>query len=158
MSFDVDAAHGRPPTIMEAGTVLPPIAHTITQAGIDAYAEASGDHNPIHVDPTFATAVGLPGTIAHGMLSLGLLASTVDRWVGAWGRVSALSCRFAGLVRPGDQLICRGVVRSVSADGRTMTLTLEGVTGAGVRALTHAEATVEATAPPGERPAGSHGD
>jgi len=41
---------------------------------IKAYAEVSGDRNPIHLDETFARSVGLPGVIAHGMLQMGLLA------------------------------------------------------------------------------------
>ena len=42
----------------------------VTQEQIDAYAEVSGDHNPIHIDPDAARAVGLDGTIAHGMLNM----------------------------------------------------------------------------------------
>src|SRR5439155_1044546 len=56
------------------GDEVTPLQRRVTQAEIDAYAEASGDHNPIHVDADFARAVGLPGTIAHGLLELGILA------------------------------------------------------------------------------------
>ena len=71
---------------------------TFTTEQIAAYAEASGDHNPIHVDGDFARSVGLPGVIAHGMLQMGLLA----RAAGAPDRVRRLACRFSGMVRPGD--------------------------------------------------------
>ena len=46
---------------------------TFTKEQIAAYAEASGDHNPIHLDGAFARSVGLPGIIAHGMLQMGIL-------------------------------------------------------------------------------------
>lgn len=137
-----------PGTPLIAGSTLPEISHPITQDGIAAYAAASGDHNPIHLDEAFARAAGLPGTIAHGMLSFGLLATSLERWVAGRGRVTALHCRFAGMVRPGDHLRCRGTVRSASADGRRLELELEAVTDLGVRALTHARATIEMDGPP----------
>ena len=77
---------------------------TFTREQIAAYAEASGDRNPIHLDDAFARSVGLPGVIAHGMLQMGLLA----RVAGDSRRLRRLSCRFAGMVRPGDTVIFRG--------------------------------------------------
>jgi len=71
---------------------------------IAAYAAASGDSNPIHLDDEFARSVGLPGVIAHGMLQMGLLA----RVAGEPGRLRRLSCRFAGIVRPGATVTFRG--------------------------------------------------
>ena len=49
----------------------------LTRAGLVAYAAASGDHNPIHWNQAFAASVGLPGVIAHGMLTMGAPASSV---------------------------------------------------------------------------------
>ncbi|HXM55571.1 MAG TPA: MaoC family dehydratase [Candidatus Dormibacteraeota bacterium] len=80
---------------------------TFTEEQIAAYAEASGDHNPIHLDDAFARSVGLPGVIAHGMLQMGLLA----RVAGEAGQLRRLSCRFAGMVRPGDTVTFRGEER-----------------------------------------------
>lgn len=62
------------------GDTLPTRSVAITRADLVAYAEASGDHNPIHLDEEVARSVGLPGVIAHGMLTLGLAASVVDAW------------------------------------------------------------------------------
>ena len=53
---------------------------TITRADLVAYAAASGDHNPIHQDEAVATAVGLPGVISHGMLTMALAARAVAEW------------------------------------------------------------------------------
>jgi acyl dehydratase len=83
---------------------------TFTEEQIAAYAAASGDRNPIHLDDEFARSVGLPGVIAHGMLQMGLLA----RVAGEPRRLRRLSCRFAGMVRPGDTVTFRGEER----DGR----------------------------------------
>jgi acyl dehydratase len=77
---------------------------TFTREQIAAYAEASGDRNPIHLDEEFARSVGLPGVIAHGMLQMGLLA----RVAGEPRRLRRLSCRFSGMVRPGDTVAFRG--------------------------------------------------
>jgi len=46
---------------------------TVDQPRIDAFADATEDHQFIHVDPQAAAAAGLGGTIAHGFLSLSLL-------------------------------------------------------------------------------------
>lgn len=88
---------------------------TFTEEQIAAYAEASGDRNPIHVDEAFARSVGLPGVIAHGMLQMGLLA----RVAAPPGRpLTRLSCRFATMVRPGD------TVTFSAADGEDGRVTL----------------------------------
>ncbi len=102
---------------------------TLTREQIAAYAEASGDHNPIHLDDGFARSVGLPGVIAHGMLQMGLLAQVA----GEPRRLRRLSCRFAGLVRPGDTVAFRGEER----DGRVQ---LTAVNQHGEAVLTKATA------------------
>lgn len=73
---------------------------TITREQIAAYAEASGDRNPIHLDDEFARSVGLPGVIAHGMLLMGLMASTV----GHPHQLRQIAVRFGGIVVPGDTI------------------------------------------------------
>jgi acyl dehydratase len=96
---------------------------TFTEEQIAAYAEASGDRNPIHLDDAFARSVGLPGVIAHGMLQMGLLA----RVAGEPDRLKRLSCRFAGMVRPGDVVTFRGeaqgdrvLLTAVNQDGQAV--------------------------------------
>ena len=78
------------------------LAVTFTKEQIAAYAGASGDHNPIHLDDDFARKVGLPGVIAHGMLQMGLMATVAADAAGGGTRLRRLSCRFAGMVVPGD--------------------------------------------------------
>lgn len=67
------------------------------------YAEASGDHNPIHLDDEFARAAGLPGVIVHGLCSLAIAVQTVLAAAGD-RRISRLSGRFTRPITPGDSL------------------------------------------------------
>jgi acyl dehydratase len=73
-----------------------------TREQIAAYAEASGDHNPIHLDDETAKSVGLPGVIAHGLLQMGILAVLAAEAAGGPEKLTRLGCRFAGMVEPGD--------------------------------------------------------
>jgi acyl dehydratase len=69
---------------------------------IAAYARASGDMNPIHLDERFAKSVGLPGVIAHGMLQMSIAAVVAGQAAGGAQHLRRLSCRFTGMVEPGD--------------------------------------------------------
>jgi acyl dehydratase len=73
-----------------------------TKEQIAAYAQASGDVNPIHLDDEFARSVGLPGLIAHGMLQMGLMGVVAAEAAGGPDKLTRLYCRFAGMVLPGD--------------------------------------------------------
>ena len=77
---------------------------TFTKEQIAAYADASGDHNPIHVDDDFARSVGLPGVIAHGMLQMGIAGTVAAEAAGGGDRLRRLVCRFSGMVVPGDKV------------------------------------------------------
>jgi len=70
---------------------------TITRADLVRYAEASGDHNPIHQDDDVARSVGLPGVIAHGMYTMALAARAVADWYPGAELVS-LGCKFTSPV------------------------------------------------------------
>ena len=84
-------------------TELTPVTRIFTQTQLQAYAVASGDHNPIHVDPVFAATTPLGGTIAHGMLVLALLGETMFAAHGeAWLTSGKLKVRFKAPTRPGD--------------------------------------------------------
>ena len=70
---------------------------TVTRADLVAYAEASGDHNPIHQDEDVARSVGLPGVIAHGMYTMALAARAVADWYPGAELVS-IGCKFTAPV------------------------------------------------------------
>jgi acyl dehydratase len=108
---------------LEAGQELPPLEKpAITKVQLVKYAGASGDFNPIHTDDETARAVGLPGVIAHGMLSMGILGQYAAWLVGDRGFVQGLKVRFSGMVRPADVLTCRGRVLEKDEAGRTVRL------------------------------------
>jgi len=107
---------------------------TFTREQIAAYAEASGDHNPIHLDDEFARSVGLPGVIAHGMLQMGLLATVAAEAAGGPGHLRRLSVRFGGMVEPGDTVTFHA---ELASEGR---LELTAVNQKGEAVLTKATA------------------
>jgi acyl dehydratase len=76
---------------------LPTRTFTITRADLVRYAEASGDHNPIHQDEAVARSVGLPGVIAHGMYTMALAARAVSEWFPG-AEVVSLGCKFTNPV------------------------------------------------------------
>jgi acyl dehydratase len=100
---------------------LAPQAFRITRADLVRYAGASGDFNPIHWSGRVATGVGLPGVIAHGMLTMALAGSAVAAWLGDATRIRCFGVRFSGqvVVPYGAQvdLETRGVVVAVDEAG-----------------------------------------
>ena len=95
---------------VEVGAEMPPLAKgPIKQIQLTRYAGASGDFNPIHQDPAFAKAAGMGEVFAHRMLSMGFVAKQVTDWLDV-GAVQKLGVRFAGLVRLGDVITCRGTI------------------------------------------------
>ena len=80
-----------------------PVVRVVAQDRINAYADASGDHNPIHVDPDFARGTPFGGTIAHGMLVLALIGEMMRGAFGeAWSETGKLKVRFKAPTRPGE--------------------------------------------------------
>lgn len=67
---------------------------SLTRDSLVRYAGASGDFNPIHYRDDIAQAVGLPGVLAHGMLTMGLAVSPVVEWAGDAGVVQSYQVRF----------------------------------------------------------------
>ena len=131
-------------TTLTTGEQLEPQEYAVTRADLVAYAEASGDHNPIHTDEQVAVSVGLPGVIAHGMYTLALAARAVAHWTGD-AEVVSLGAKFTNpvLVPADGGAVVRvaGTVKEV-ADG-TATLALE-VTCEGQKVLGMPKAVVRA--------------
>ena len=73
---------------------LPEKTYIINRAKLLAYANASGDQNPIHQDEAFAKSVGLENVIAHGMYTMGLVGHYVGRMAGSSANVKEFSARF----------------------------------------------------------------
>jgi acyl dehydratase len=106
--------------------------YTITRADLVRYAEASGDHNPIHQDEAVAASVGLPGVIAHGMYTMALAARAVSTWYPG-SEVVSLGCKFTNPVvvpaEGGVEIEVAGEAKPTDDDGLTtvvLTVTCAG--------------------------------
>src|SRR5216683_2700557 len=88
----------------------------ISQEQLRRYADASGDHNPIHLDEDAAHRVGLDGVIAHGMLSMAFLGQFVMQQISdtPGSYLAQLKVRFMNMVHLDDTLTCHGVVKARS--------------------------------------------
>jgi acyl dehydratase len=89
------------------GTRLPALVHSIRRVDLVRYAGASGDFNVIHWSDRVASAAGLPGVIAHGMLTLGVAVRLASEWSGDPAAVVRCGGRFAKVVPVPDDM--RGV-------------------------------------------------
>jgi acyl dehydratase len=76
------------------GEIVAERSYSITRDTLVRYAGASGDFNPIHYRDDVAAAVGLPGVLAHGMLTMGFAVQPVVEWVGDPGRILDYQVRF----------------------------------------------------------------
>jgi acyl dehydratase len=76
------------------GAELPPLSVPVSRTDVVRYAGASGDFNPIHWNDRVAESVGLPGVVAHGMLTMALGGRLVTEWVGDPGAVLSYQARF----------------------------------------------------------------
>jgi acyl dehydratase len=100
----------------EVGQEFPPKTFLIDRQLLVAYANASGDQNPIHQDEAFAKSVGLPDVIAHGMLTMALAGKYVSDLAGGSGAVREFSARFTKpVVVPADSTVELVISAKVSA-------------------------------------------
>lgn len=114
------------------GDRLPGLTVRFTRETLVRYAGASTDFNPIHYSNHYAAQVGLPGVIAHGMLTMGSALRVVTDWVGDPARVRSYFVRFTKPVvvpddTDGTEVVFGGVVQAV--DDRLATISIEAVSG-----------------------------
>lgn len=102
------------------GETLPVLRRRVPQTMIDDYAEASGDFNPIHVDPEFARNGPFGRTIAHGLMTLSFVAQMLNEWTnGAFDECGEIDIAFIGPVFADDMVEVSGIVEEVFVrDGR----------------------------------------
>jgi 3-hydroxybutyryl-CoA dehydratase len=105
---------------MAAGE-LPAVTDRVTQDNIDAYAEISGDFNPLHVDPEAAAASEFGGIIAHGPIALHAFFRAATEWLGsdALAPGSEVKVTYRAPTRPGDDVTCRARELHEGEAGRT---------------------------------------
>ena len=89
-----------------------------TQERVNAYAEASGDHNPIHLDEAYASKSQFGTRIAHGMLSLALVAEMLaTEFPDTWHSGGKLKVRFTAPIIPGETVTTYGEITSIDVIG-----------------------------------------
>jgi len=93
------------------------ITKTIEQADIHAFADVTGDHNPVHVDEAFAQTTRFGRTIAHGMLSASLISAVLaNKLPGAGSVYLGQTLQFVAPVFPGDEITARVTVKEIRED------------------------------------------
>ena len=107
---------------MEIGAQVPARTFRVTRADLVRYAGASGDFNPIHWSDRVATAVGLPGVIAHGMLTMALAGETLAAWLGDTTKIVEYGVTFTNPVLipdddAGAEVVVAGQVKRQTDDG-----------------------------------------
>jgi acyl dehydratase len=129
--------------MIEVGMALPEKVFYIDRALLKAYADASGDQNPIHQNEEFALSVGLPNVISHGMLTMALAGKYVTEWAGGSANVREFSARFIKpvIVPVGEKVDLTVVATVTEVDGNTVKLDITA-TSAGVKVLGMAKAVV----------------
>jgi acyl dehydratase len=126
---------------MNDGDQIPELRVTPDKYLPHRYAGASGDFNPIHIDKEFATAVGLPSNILHGLYGMAQVARAVQAAAGGDPRrVRRLSVQFRGMGFPEQEIVVSGTVRS-ARDG-TAVVDVEAAQGEN-RIIRNAEAEIQ---------------
>lgn len=124
------------------GEPLGPLTVELTSACVRAYAEASGDFNPIHVDPVFAAGTEFGAPIAHGMLLLAYIGRLLSARFGrAWVESGELEARFRAPAMVGSTVIVDGIIQQVlTEDSRSVVLCKLRCRGANDQQLVTADA------------------
>ena len=126
---------------LKQGESLPELRVTPDKYLPHRYAGASGDFNPIHIDPEFAKAVGLPGNILHGLYSMAQVARAHTDAAGNPRALRRLSVQFRGMGMPEQEIVVTATVKEAE-EGRVVTET-QAAQGEN-RIIRNAEAELEA--------------
>ncbi|HWR85919.1 MAG TPA: MaoC/PaaZ C-terminal domain-containing protein [Rhodoglobus sp.] len=121
-------------TALTVGDVVAERTVHLTRDSLVRYAGASGDFNPIHYRDDVAASVGLPGVLAHGMLTMGFAVQPVVDWLGTDGVIADYQVRFTRpvVVDPADgaDVTVIAKVGAVDDEGARvdLTVTFDGAT------------------------------
>ena len=126
---------------MKQGEQIPELRVTPDKYLPHRYAGASGDYNPIHVDPEFARQVGLPGNILHGLYTMAQVARASGEAAGDSTKLKRLSVQFRGMGFPEQEITVSGTVVE-QGDGRAVIETVAEQNGNQI--IRNARAEIEA--------------
>jgi acyl dehydratase len=98
---------------VKVGDEIPSASKVVKREDVKAYADASGDQNPLHQDDQFAQSVGFPGIIAHGMFSMAHVTKAITDWVGDSEALKQMKVQFRAVVFMNETLVARGRVEAL---------------------------------------------
>lgn len=114
---------------LEVGQVIGTSEFLLTRDSLVRYAGASGDFNQIHYRDDVALAVGLPGVLAHGMLTMGAAVQVAVDWVGDAGKIVDYQVRFTKPVvvdaKDGAVLVVTGKVGEIDGENKIIRIDLD---------------------------------
>jgi acyl dehydratase len=131
---------------VKVGDEIPALQKVVKREQIKAYADASGDQNPLHQDDNFARSVGFPGIIAHGMFTMAHLTKALTDWVGDPAALKRMKVQFRAVVFMDEEIVAKGRIEQLDPSTKRAKLSVwVEVDRAGERALPikNSEAEVE---------------
>ena len=110
---------------LSVGEELPALqTDKISRTTLALYAGASGDHNPIHIDPDFAASAGFDDIFAQGMLSMAYLGRLLTNWV-PQSYIKNIDVRFSSITPVNIDIICTGIIKSKTESASQKILEIE---------------------------------
>lgn len=109
---------------VKVGDELPVVSKVVKREEVKAYADASGDQNPLHQDDSFAQSVGFPGIIAHGMFTMAHLTSALTGWLGDPRALRSIDVQFRAVVFMDETIAARGRIESADPSTKLATLSV----------------------------------
>jgi acyl dehydratase len=118
---------------VKVGDIIPSLQKEVGKYQPILYAGASGDFNPIHIDPEWGKIVGLGGNILHGLCTMAFVSQMNVDWLGDPSRLKKLKVRFVSPVKPEDTITIEGKV--VRKEGDTITCEMSVKNQAGIEVM-----------------------
>jgi acyl dehydratase len=104
------------------GDELPELSKVVTREDVKAYADSSGDDNPLHQDDEFARSRGFDAIIAHGMFTMAHLTTCLSNWAGDPLALTHIKAAFRATVSMGETMVAGAKVVDLDAETRRATL------------------------------------
>ena len=109
-------------TALAVGDEIPSLSKVVEREEVLAYADASDDRNPLHLDDEFARSAGFDGMIAHGMFTMAHLTTCLTNWLGDPAALKSIRVLFRSPVAMGDTIVAGGKVTAIDPDAGRATL------------------------------------
>jgi acyl dehydratase len=100
------------------GDRIPALSKVVKREEVKAYADASGDQNPLHQDDSFARMVGFPGIIAHGMFTMAHLVTSLTNWLGDPDALASIAVQFRAVVYMDETITAQGEITELDPGSR----------------------------------------